>query len=143
MLKRLCVAVFLLIPSAAGAETVEVKLLNRGDSGPMVFEPALVTIQQGDSVRFVPTHKSHNAATIEGMIPAGAVPFKGPISQEITVSFPVSGVYGIKCSPHYAMGMVMVVRVGPAAEVPETYRQQDVPDRAKARLWPLLDQADG
>ena len=138
----LCVAVALTVSvTAAQADTVEVKLLNRSDSGAMVFDPALVTIQPGDSVRFVPTHKSHNAATIDGLIPPGATPFKGPISEEITVPFPVPGVYGIKCSPHYAMGMVMVVRVGPPAVVPEGEVPQDIPARAKDRLLPLLEQA--
>lgn len=143
MLKAaLCVgAVVALFCTAAQAETVEVKLLNRSDSGAMVFDPALVTIQPGDSVRFVPTHKSHNAASIDGLIPPGATPFKGPISEEITVPFPVPGVYGIKCSPHYAMGMVMVVRVGPPAALPDAALPQDIPARAKERLLPLLEQA--
>ena len=46
---------------AASAAEVEVKLLNKGAAGVMVFEPAFVQIQPGDSVKFVSTDKGHNA----------------------------------------------------------------------------------
>jgi plastocyanin len=72
--------------TALGAE-VEVKLLNKGAAGMMVFEPALVTLAPGDSVRFVATDKSHNAETIKGMIPDGAKPFAGKMNDDITVTF--------------------------------------------------------
>jgi pseudoazurin len=98
--------------SPALAAEHEVQLLNSGTMGPMVFEPALLRIAAGDTVKFVPTDKTHNAETIRNMIPEGAEAFKGAISQEISVTFTVPGVYGIKCAPHYPMGMVALVLVG-------------------------------
>jgi pseudoazurin len=94
------------------AAEVEVKLLNKGAAGMMVFEPALVTIAPGDSVRFIATDKSHNAETIKGMIPDGAKPFAGKMSEDVAVTFDQAGVYGVKCMPHYGMGMVALIVVG-------------------------------
>jgi pseudoazurin len=46
------------------------------------------------------------------MVPDGAEPFKSKFNQEIVVTFENEGVYGVKCAPHYAMGMVAIVQVG-------------------------------
>ena len=109
-------AVFLSL-SAAGAafaETYEVKMLNRGALGPMVYEPEFVKLKPGDKLKFLASSSGHDAVSIEGMAPTGAQPFKGKINEEIEVAFTEAGIYGIKCLPHYAMGMVMLVQVGDA-----------------------------
>src|SRR4051812_19012769 len=60
----------------AGAAEFEVKMLNKSADGQlMVFEPALLRVQPGDTAHFVPTDKSHDAETIPGMLPDGAQPF--------------------------------------------------------------------
>lgn len=100
------------VAAPASAAEHMVKMLNKGSAGTMVFEPAFVKIAPGDTVRFVATDKSHNAETIAGMLPAGAAPFKGKMNQDVTVKFTKPGVYGVKCLPHYAMGMVALVQVG-------------------------------
>lgn len=128
-------------PLHASAETFEVKMLNRGEKGPMVFEPDFLEIAPGDRVRFVPTHKSHNAATIDGMVPEGVEGFKSRINDEFETAFEKPGFYGIKCSPHYGMGMVMLIKVGDAA-LPQSYKEVDVPGRAKPRLDDLFEQAE-
>lgn len=120
------------------AETIDVQMLNRGEAGAMVFEPAFVQIAPGDSVRFIPTDRSHNAETIDGMLPEGAAPFVGTLSEEVTVTFDVPGLYGVKCKPHYAMGMAMVVAVGDGVTVPETFFEGRVPKKAKERLEAAL-----
>jgi pseudoazurin len=97
---------------SANAADVEVKMLNKGADGLMVFEPNLVKIAPGDTVHFVPADKGHDVESIDGMIPAGATPFKSEISKELTVKFEQSGVYGFKCRPHYGMGMVGLIVVG-------------------------------
>jgi pseudoazurin len=109
----------LLLGAAAGAAEIEVKMLDRGTEGVMVFEPALVKIEPGDTVKFVATNKGHNAETIKGMLPEGAEPFVGKVNQEIAVTFDKPGVYGVKCLPHYAMGMVGLVVVGTPANQTE------------------------
>ncbi|TIP07864.1 MAG: pseudoazurin [Mesorhizobium sp.] len=56
--------------------------------------------------------KTHDAQSIKGMIPDGAEPFKGKTNEEITVTLTQEGVYGVKCAPHYGMGMVALIAVG-------------------------------
>ena len=46
------------------------------------------------------------------MIPDGAQPFAGKMSEDLTVTFTQPGVYGVKCTPHYALGMVALIVVG-------------------------------
>ncbi|MGQ0486347.1 MAG: plastocyanin/azurin family copper-binding protein [Hyphomicrobiales bacterium] len=77
-------AVFLLVLSAspALAEMHEVKMFNRNAEGAMIYEPQFLRTAPGDKVKFVPTQPSHNAATIEGMIPADAQPFKSRINED-------------------------------------------------------------
>jgi pseudoazurin len=94
------------------AANFDVQLLNKGDSGLEVFEPALTHIAVGDTVTFKATDKGHDVATIDGMIPAGAQPTKGDTSKDLVVTFTTPGGYGFKCTPHYAMGMVALVVVG-------------------------------
>ncbi len=96
----------------ATAAEVQVKMLNKGAEGAMVFEPALVAIQPGDTVKFLATDKGHNAETIDGMLPEGGATFVGKINEELAITFDKPGVYGIKCKPHYAMGMVGMIVVG-------------------------------
>ena len=102
----------LLAAGVAGAAEFDVKMLNKGAAGAMVFEPAMVKIAPGDSVHFIATDKGHDAMSIPGMIPDGAEPFEGKLSEDLTVTFTAPGVYGFKCKPHYAMGMVGLVVVG-------------------------------
>jgi pseudoazurin len=117
------------------AAEVEVHMLNKGaDGATMVFEPALIRVAAGDTVKFVTVDKGHNAETINGMIPEGAEPFKGKINEEIDVTFTVPGVYGIKCLPHHAMGMVALVVVGDDLSNLEAVKGARNPPKAKERF---------
>lgn len=98
--------------TAAMAADHEVKMLNKGAGGVMVFEPELVKVAPGDTVTFKATDAGHNAETIKGMLPDGAEPFVGKMGEDVTVTFTQPGVYGIKCRPHIGMGMVAAVVVG-------------------------------
>ena len=102
--------VFLVNPGYAAQ--YEVQMLNSGSEGYMVFEPALLTVKRGDSVTFVATDLSHNSASIKGMIPEGAVPWSGKMSEDVTVIFDKEGVYVYQCTPHAMMAMVGVINVG-------------------------------
>jgi len=110
----------LMAMAAAGAQAaeVEVKMLNKGAAGAMVFEPALVKIAPGDTVKFIPTDKSHNAESIPEMMPAGTEPFLGKMNETVEVTFKENGVYGVKCKPHYGMGMVALIVVGRGKDGP-------------------------
>ena len=96
----------------ASAAEFEVRMLNQGTDSTMVFEPAFVKIAPGDKIRFIPTDRGHNIESIDGMLPAGAASFGTTNNEELTVTFDVPGVYGVKCKLHYGMGMVALVSVG-------------------------------
>ncbi|RWE87001.1 MAG: pseudoazurin [Mesorhizobium sp.] len=102
----------LALAGGANAEEHVVQMLNKGEKGAMVFQPAFVQAAPGDTVKFVPTDKTHDAQSIKGMIPDSAEPFKGKMNEEITVTLTQEGVYGVKCAPHYGMGMVALIAVG-------------------------------
>ena len=130
-----------LTAAPAAAETIEVKMLNKNDAGDlMVYEPASVSIEPGDTVRFVAADKGHNAQSIKGLIPEGADSFRGGINQEIEVTFEEEGTYVYKCLPHLYSGMVGVVKVGDATNNLDDVRKQvsDLPKLARDRLKPLL-----
>jgi pseudoazurin len=124
------------------AAEVEVKMLDRGAAGMMVFEPALVKIAPGDTVRFVPTAKGHNVETIAGMLPDDAEPIAGKINQEVVVSFGQAGVYGIKCKPHYGMGMVGLIVVGDAGNLEQAAAVKH-PGKANKVFAKLFQDAGG
>jgi pseudoazurin len=118
----------------AMAADYQIQLLNKGEAGTMVFEPNFIAIQPGDTVTFVPTDKSHNVETIQGMIPDGAEAFKSKVNEEITVTFAVPGLYGIKCTTHFAMGMVGVIAVGEDLPNLDAAKAATVPNKARERL---------
>lgn len=127
----------LVLSTPALAEMHEVKMLNRNESGAMVYEPDFLQIAPGDTVKFIKTTSGHNAATVDSMVPEGYEGFLGKINEEIEVRFDAQGFYGIKCSPHYGMGMVMLIRVGDA-DLPASFPADNVPKRAKTRFKEIL-----
>ena len=138
-LVRAAVAGLALAATPAAAKQHEVKMLNRGAMGPMVFEPAYLQVAPGDTVKFKAVNAGHNAETIPTMLPAGAKPFKGKINEEIVVRFDKAGVYGYKCLPHLGMGMVGVVQVAGAPNKPAaTAAAAKLPGLGKKRMVELL-----
>lgn len=130
-------ALLLALPSLAMAELHEVKMLNRSATGAMVFEPDFVAARPGDTIRFLATDPGHNAASIAGMLPDGAGRFIGRIDEEIEIILDAEGLYGVKCSPHVMMGMVMLIRVGDAPRSPDAL-PEDLPARARDRFEAIL-----
>lgn len=124
---------------AAQAADHQVQMLNKGEKGAMVFQPDFIAAAPGDTVTFVPTDKSHDAETIKGMLPEGATPFKGKISAPVTMTVDAEGVYGVKCTPHYGMGMVALVVVGKPTNLAEALAVKH-PGKAKKAFEALLAQ---
>ncbi len=101
-----------ILSGAALAESHEVQMLNTGSDGVMVFEPAVLSINPGDSVTFKATNPGHNSESMQGMMPEGAEGWQGGMGQEVTVTFDQDGVYVYQCTPHLMMAMVGVIKVG-------------------------------
>jgi pseudoazurin len=102
----------ILANAPSNSAEVEVHMVNQSGSVMMAFEPNLVRVAPGDTVKFIPTDKGHNAESVPGMLPEGAQPFVGKMNEEVDVTFDKPGVYGVRCKPHYGLGMVALVVVG-------------------------------
>ena len=128
------------LPLTASAKEIVVHMKNTGAEGAMVFEPSFVKAAPGDVVHFEPTDAAHNAETIPSLLPAGATAFKGVMGKDVSVTVSKPGLYGVKCMPHYTMGMVALIQVGKVtpAELAAA-KAVNLPPMAKKRMTPLLD----
>ena len=134
-------AALALTATLASAETHEIKMLNKGEAGVMVFEPAFVKAAPGDVIHFLPADKGHNVESIDGMLPDGVDGFKTKFNEEFELMVDVQGVYGVKCTPHYAMGMVAVIQVGDAANLDEATAVKHK-GKATSRMADLIAQVE-
>lgn len=104
----IAMGLFLLtVPAFAAEHTV--KMLNNGDGGMMIFEPAVLQVSLGDTVNFVATDMAHNSASV--FTPPGATTWNGAMSQDISVTLDTPGIYIYECTPHAMMAMVGVIQV--------------------------------
>ncbi|GLK64605.1 pseudoazurin (plasmid) [Paracoccus kondratievae] len=134
------VALGLALP--AGAETHEVHMLNKGETGAMVFEPGFVRAEPGDVITFIPTDKSHNVEAIKDILPEGVEPFKSKVNDTYTLTVTEPGLYGVKCTPHFGMGMVGLVQVGDAPANLEAAKTAKMPKKARERMDAGLTQVN-
>jgi plastocyanin len=124
--KRICLslaALFLMVSSLfvsaapAAAETYTVKM--GGDNGMLVFQPANLTVQPGDTVKFVINKvPPHNVIFDDKNIPGNDKALAKSLShqqlemspgQGIEVTIPKdapAGEYSYYCAPHRSAGMV-------------------------------------
>ena len=103
---------------SVGSEHI-VKMLNAGEGGNMIFEPAVLKVSLGDTIHFKAVDMSHNSATIDGLIPEGASAWSGVINEDISITLNTEGVYVYQCDPHAMMAMVGVIQVGEAVNMEE------------------------
>lgn len=135
-------------PAFAAGTAYEVEMLNKHPDNKKlrnVFLPRLLKVQPGDTVTFLPTDKGHDSVSIKGMIPDGAEPWKGKMNKEISVTFEVPGVYGYKCAPHYALGMVGLIIVEGEGMLDNAEAARDVKHRSKGKkifdeIWAEVDE---
>ncbi len=121
-------------PAWAAEQTVE--MLNKHPEDKkrkMVFNPWVITVNAGDTVKFVPTDKGHNSESIKGMIPDGAEKWKGKLNKEIAITFDKPGFYGYKCTPHASVGMVGLVIVEGEGKLDNLEAAKAVKHRGKAK----------
>jgi len=103
-MKKLALTLLITLSSLTTfSEEHTVKMLNAG--------PAVLSIKKGDTVKFIATDMSHNSSSVEGMIPDGAEPWVGGLSQNVEVTLTKEGVYVYQCTPHNMMAMIGVIKV--------------------------------
>jgi len=131
-----------LMAAPAAAKEYRVVMVNRGANGTMDFTPAYLRIAPGDTVRFAVQDKSHNAESIRELTPPGGTLFKGAMNKDVVVKFMKPGLYGYKCLPHFAMGMVGLVQVGAALnKAAFVGALGKLPPLARSRMTKFLQQA--
>ncbi|MDP3264470.1 MAG: plastocyanin/azurin family copper-binding protein [Tabrizicola sp.] len=85
------------------------------------------------------TDKGHNVEGIEGMLPEGVQGFKSDMGKDYVLTLTAEGLYGVKCTPHYTMGMVGLIQAGAPvnrdAAAAVTHK-----GKAKTRFEPLFGQ---
>jgi len=113
----------------------EVQMLNVHPENPrqrMVFLPRVLAVEPGDTVTFLASDRSHNSASLDGMIPEGADGWDGAINEEVSVTLDVPGFYGYQCTPHYSTGMVGLIVVQGDGMTDNLAAAQDVRQRGRA-----------
>ncbi|MBP7002055.1 pseudoazurin [Amaricoccus sp.] len=130
----LAVAALAAAGGMASAAEFEVQMLNKGAGGAMVFEPDFVQAQPGDVVHFVAVDKGHDVESVKGMIPDGVEPFKAKMNENFDLTVTTEGVYGVKCTPHFPMGMVALVVVGDPSSNLDAAKAVKNPKKAQERF---------
>ena len=115
-----CICILLIMSgfsSIALSAEHQVLMLDENASGDMVFEPSLIYVEVGDSVKFIPRDWGHNAESVTSLSPQGATAFYGKMNEEVTVIIEKEGVHVVQCNPHSLMGMVAVIVAGQATNL--------------------------
>ncbi|MEM6309487.1 MAG: pseudoazurin [Pseudomonadota bacterium] len=121
---------------ADGHATHVVEMLNKHPEDKkqkMVFYPRTLKVKAGDTVMFKSVDKGHNSEAIGDMTPEGSEGWKGKISKDVEVTFDMPGVYGYKCTPHTAVGMVGLVVVEGEGMLDNLEAAKGVKQRGKAK----------
>ena len=111
-----------------------VKMLNKGEAGAMVFEPAFVQAEVGDTITFVPVDKGHDVASLPGMLPEGVAEFESKLNETYVLTLDKAGLYGVKCKPHLPMGMVAVIQAGGDVSNYDALATGKLPKKARDRM---------
>jgi pseudoazurin len=134
------VALSLAASQASAAEHI-INMLNKGADGKaMVFEPDFVRAAVGDTIKVVPVDKGHFAVPLPKVWPAGATEVKGKMNAELVFTVDREGIYGLKCTPHYAMGMVAMIQVG-TAPIADDIKAVKLPGEGGKRFAAQLEKA--
>ncbi len=127
---------------SAQAQVIEVEMLNQNAEGDrMVFGQELIRAGVGDTIRFVPTDKSHNAQSVKDALPEGQEPFKGKINQAVEYTVTEPGLTAVICLPHQAMGMVALVMVGEDVSNADEILEARIPGKGGDKIRALVEEA--
>lgn len=115
-------------------------------SGQPRFDPSLLFIEPGETVRFAMGGKTYASRVIAGMVPENATGWWGQVGEDLEITFTEPGVYGHKCGGAYALGLVGLIVVGdPEVNLREARQVQHPPTAASVleELFSTLEQHQG
>ncbi len=136
-------------PAMSQATTHTVEMLNKDPEDSkqrMVFKPAFLMVNPGDTVQFVSVDKGHNSEIIDDMMPEGTEGWKGKINEDVEVTLDTPGFYGYKCRPHVGAGMVGLIVVQGDGMMDNLEAAQGARHRGQAKkrfeaLWEMAEEA--
>jgi len=140
------------VEAASQARLWEVRMISTAD-GRQIFEPAVLKINPGDTVRWVNASGVHTTTAYSEEngkaqgIPEGAPSWDSGIlveqGQTFEFTFPEDapqGSYAYFCVPHEGLGMVGLLVVGQFTELSEEFLES-LPPGAKSEMEKLIEEA--
>ena len=141
-MKKLLLLALATFSASTFAANYEVKMLDNGKDGGMVFEPGFLKAEVGDTVTFKPTNKGHWVQS--KAVPEGAEKFLSKEDEEFTLTLNKEGVYVYVCPPHRIMNMSGIIQVGNAvnkeAAQAEVEKIEKRTTENKGRLFEYMEQ---
>lgn len=117
-------------------------MLNKNEAGErMVFSQELIRAEVGDTVRFIPSDKSHNAQSVDGALPGGQEPFRGRVNQVVEYTLTETGLNAVVCLPHQTMGMVALIVVGNDFSNADDVLGARIPGKGGEKIAALVEEA--
>ncbi len=131
------VAAFLLAivpaaPLALAGQAHVIRVISDAQTGQPRFDPPVLHVAPGDTVRIAMGGKVFASRLIAGMHPEGAELWWGQVGESIELTLTEPGVYGHKCGAAYGLGLVGLIVVGdPAVNLEAARRVQHPPVAAR------------
>ncbi|QXO16768.1 plastocyanin/azurin family copper-binding protein [Vibrio ostreae] len=130
---KLVFVILFMLTSQAQAKEWTIKMLNYAGNESMVFEPAVIQAEVGDTVVFIPEHSGHYAQSF--ITPASTKRWQTQMDKRTTVKLATEGIHIYYCPPHLMMGMVGMIQVGRATNLDKV--EKKLPSlKAKSHLKP-------
>lgn len=93
------------------AANIVVEMLNSKNGETFVYSDKILRIKSNDTVTWKSENPGHNAEFIAQGYPAGAADMHGKIGKDVSYAFEAPGIYVVKCTPHFGLGMIQVIVV--------------------------------
>tara|TARA_B100000767_G_scaffold224428_1_gene213511 strand:+ start:21 stop:464 length:444 start_codon:yes stop_codon:yes gene_type:complete len=130
----------LFLISSAFAETYEVQMLNKLEKERNIFNPSILYVKSGDTVKWISVNKGHNIAFTKKGVPEGVELYKSKINTDAEYTFNTSGIYAYNCTPHYGLGMIAFVVVDEDLSNFDQVAKIKYPGKSKKLAKALLEQ---
>ncbi|MGY9025115.1 MAG: pseudoazurin [Candidatus Pelagibacterales bacterium] len=130
--------IFFMFPALA--ETFEVQMLNKFEKERNLFNPSIIYVNSGDTVKWIATDKGHNVAFTKTGVPDGVELYKSKLNTDAEYIFNTPGIYAYNCTPHYGLGMIAFVVVDNDLSNYEQVAKIKYPGKSKKLAKVLLEQ---
>jgi pseudoazurin len=115
-------------------------MLNKLEKDRNVFNPSIIYINSGDTVKWISADKGHNIAFTKKGVPEGVELYKSKINADAEYTFNTSGIYAYNCTPHYGLGMIAFVVVDNDLSNFDQVAKIKYPGKSKKLAKVLLEQ---